>query len=270
MIGWIRYTLDHEKVPYTYLRDEEIRAGNLNKIVDVIVYGNVLMDLQGQIHGIAKAGVPLAYKKTPDTPSLGTPAESDDISGGIGWAGLGNLQKFVEDGGVLMTMGAGSTLALESGFVRNIKRADVSGVRTPGAELRARFLQPAHPIAYGYPEVTSVFRSNYPLYDPPKRWLTMSYCTSCLDGPWDFSEIVMQWGTLPWQKEGTEDQPMVVSGGAKNVESLEGRPAILDVPLGNGRVLVYNFNPMHRDLNYSDFRLLWNGILNWHYLTQSR
>ena len=27
-IGWIRYSLDQRKVPYTYLRDEDIRAGS--------------------------------------------------------------------------------------------------------------------------------------------------------------------------------------------------------------------------------------------------
>jgi len=26
-IGWIRYILDQRKVPYVYLRDEDIRAG---------------------------------------------------------------------------------------------------------------------------------------------------------------------------------------------------------------------------------------------------
>jgi hypothetical protein len=31
-------------------------------------------------------------------------------------------------------------------------------------------------------------------------------------------------------------------------------------------IVVYNFNPIHRDLNRSDFRLLWNGILNWEHL----
>ena len=270
MIGWIRYTLDQENIPYTYLRDEEIRAGNLKKLVDVIVYGTVLMDLQGQIHGIQPLAGPMAFKKTPETPSLGTPAESDDITGGIGWSGLANLQRFAEDGGVLITLGAGSTLALESGLVRNVQRANLDGVSTPGAELRARFLQPEHPIAYGYPEVPSVFRSNYTIYNPPRRWSLMSYCTSCLNGPFDMSSVVLQWGTLPFQGGGVEPQPVVVSGGARKVEELEGRPAILDVPMGKGRVLVYNFNPMHRDLNYSDFRFLWNGILNWQYLTARR
>jgi hypothetical protein len=27
--------------------------------------------------------------------------------------------------------------------------------------------------------------------------------------------------------------------------------------------VVYNFSPIHRDMNRSDFRFLWNAILNW-------
>jgi hypothetical protein len=129
-----------------------------------------------------------------------------------------------------------------------------------------------HPIAYGYPAITSVFRSNYPIYDPPRRWLTMSYCTSCLNGPIDESAVVLQWGTHAFnpgdESEVSEDLPIVVSGGGKRVEAIEGRPAILNVPIGRGRVLVYNFNPMHRDLNHSDYRLLWNGILNWDFIVR--
>ena len=56
---------------------------------------------------------------------------------------------------------------------------------------------------------------------------------------------------------------MLVSGGLKGEDALEGRPAILDIPSGRGRLVAFNFNPMHRDLNRSDYRLLWNTILNW-------
>ena len=31
--GWLRMTLDQQKIPYTYLRDEEIRAGGLREQV---------------------------------------------------------------------------------------------------------------------------------------------------------------------------------------------------------------------------------------------
>jgi Zinc carboxypeptidase len=277
MIGWIRYTFDQEKVPYTYLRDEDIRAGDLRKSVDVIIYGNVLLDLQGQIQGIEAKNGPMPFKKTAQYPSLGTPAESDDITGGLGWNGLANLQKFVEEGGVFATLGRSCALVLETGFVRNIKRAELSSfttlgnqvtnVSTPGAELRTKITRPDHPIAYGYPTNTSVFRSNYAIYDPPRRWLTMSYCTSCLSGPYDMREVVMQWGTKDLGVDSSQPvEPIIISGGGHQAETLEGRPAIFDIPQGKGHVIAYNFNPMHRDLNHSDYRFLWNAILNWDHL----
>lgn len=268
-IGWIRYTLDQQEIPYTYLRDEEIRAGGLSKLVDVLVYGTVLLDLQGQIHGIERRDGPMAFTRTEEYPSHGAPVASEDITGGIGWMGMAHLQEFVEEGGVLITLGNGSALVLEGGLVRNVRRASIQGISTPGAELEVELKWPEHPIGYGYASVTSAFRSNYAVYDVPRRWLTMSYCTSCLDGPFDPRNVVLQWGTGPLahEREDTDrSESMVVSGGARNVEDLAGRPAILDVPVGRGRVLVFNFNPMHRDLNHSDYRFLWNGILNWDHL----
>ena len=271
MIGWIRYSLDQQRIPYTYLRDEEIRAGKLKQAVDVIVYGTVLLDLQGQIHGIEAKHGPMPFTRTPEYPSLGSPVASDDITGGIGWSGLANLETFAREGGVLITLGNASTLVLESGLVRNLQRADLHGVTTPGVHLRTSFLQPAHPIAYGQPAEGYAFRSPYSFYDPPRRWLTMSYCTSCLAGPIDLRNVVMQWGTQPFDAEGDPEAgpaaPILVSGGGTNLSALEGRPAILDVPLGDGNVLVFNFNPMHRDLNHADSRYLYNGILNWRYIT---
>lgn len=256
-IGWLRYTLDQRGVPSTYLRDEDVRAGNLRQQVDVILYGQVDLDLQGQIHGIPPTTGPMAFAATPAFPSLGQPAASDDITGGPGWRGLAELTTFVEEGGALLTLGNGSALVLESGLVRNVRRASDTGIRTPGVELTAEFLIRDHPLSYGYGRTTSIFRADYAVYDLPRRWLRMAYCTSCLDGPVDMRWVVLQWGAT---SPGTE---LVVSGGVLEGEKIEGRPAILAVPTGDGVVVAYNFNPMHRDLNRSDSRLLWNGILNW-------
>jgi hypothetical protein len=275
-IGWLRHTLDERSVPYSYVRDEDIRAGNLHAKYDVLLYGHVDLELAEQIHGLPKAWGPMPYKKTKQTPSHGTPASSDDITGGIGWEGLAQIQKFVESGGVLVTLGSGSMLALEGGIVRGVRR-DSGGVprsagsggaesaqaavesvtRTPGSHVRVSFAQPDHPIAYGYPAHTHVFRQNYPLYAVPRRWLRMAFCTTCLDGPPDRGGVVMQWGDT-----GT-DQPFLVSGQVWGESNLIGRPAILDMPVGRGRVVAFNFNPLHRDLNRGDQRLLWNAILNW-------
>jgi hypothetical protein len=68
--------------------------------------------------------------------------------------------------------------------------------------------------------------------------------------------MVMEWGD-------TNGEPFVESGQAWGEENLIGRPAILDVPVGKGHVVCFNFNPMHRDLNRGDQRLLWNALLNW-------
>lgn len=272
-IGWIRYALDQRGVPYKYLRDEDIRAGNLRSSVDVIVYGHVDLELAEQIEGLPKAWGPMPYKATPKTPHLGTPAASDDITGGIGYQGLAELQRFVEQGGLFVTLGTGSTLALEGGLVRGVRRAsggvvplssDASGpsaagarsVWTPGSHVRATLRRSDHPIAYGYEPRLYVFRANFAVYDVPRRWLRMAYCTSCLDGPEDPSSIVMEWG----DRDGA---PFLVSGGARGEASLVGKPAILDSPVGRGRIVAFNFNPLHRDLNRGDHRLLWNALLNW-------
>jgi hypothetical protein len=274
-IGWIRYSLDQRKVPYTYLRDEDIRAGNLRSKIDVLLYGHVDLELAEQIEGLPRTWSPMPFKNTPQTPSFGTPAESDDITGGIGYEGLAQIQHFIEDGGLMVTLGSGSMLALEGGLVRFVRRssggvprsaaggggsssaaAQQAGTRTPGAHVRVTFDRPHHPIAYGYPTHTWVFRQNFPLYNTPRRWLRMAYCTTCLDGPEDRSGIVMEWGD-----SGKKD--FVVSGQAWGEENLIGRPAILDMSVGKGHVVAFNFNPMHRDLNRGDQRLLWNAILNW-------
>lgn len=166
-------------------------------------------------------------------------------------------------------------LPLEAGIVRGVRRssggvprstqgggsdsaaaAQQAATRTPGAHVRVTFDHPESPLAYGYPVNTYVFRQNFPLYDTPKRWLRMAYCTTCLDGPDDNSNVIMEWGS----KSG---DPFVVSGQAWGENRLVGRPALFDIPVGLGHVVAFNFNPLHRDLNRGDHRLVWNAILNW-------
>jgi hypothetical protein len=282
-IGWLRHSLDERSIPYSYVRDEDIRAGNLHAKYDVLLYGHVDLELAEQIHGLPKAWGPMPFEKTKQTPSHGTPASSKDITGGIGWDGLSQIQKFVESGGVLVTLGSGSMLALEGGIVRGVRRdsggtprsagsggaesaqaAMASVTRTPGAHVRVSFAQPDHPIAYGYPAHTYVFRQNYPLYAVPRHWLRMAFCTTCLDGPSDPGSVVMQWG------DSATDAPFLISGQVWGESNLIGRPAILDMPVGRGRVVAFNFNPLHRDLNRGDQRLLWNALLNWEAILAQR
>jgi hypothetical protein len=272
-VGWIRFVLDRENVPYAYIRDEDIRAGRLRDKYDVIIFGDNWSNLQGQIHGIDKKWGPLAYAKTKETPSLGVPDASADITGGIGWLGVAKIEEFLGAGGLLVTLGNGSVLPLEGGLVRDVRRRG-GQFFTPGSELRVKFVRPGHPLAYGMAEVNSVFRSMLPVYDIARS---------------ERGQVVLQWGTKLRKEDREDESPealaaltkdereakekakrdepkMLVSGALKGEDDLEGRPAILDLPAGRGRVIAFNFNPIHRDLNRSDHRFLWNALLNWSFL----
>jgi hypothetical protein len=87
----------------------------------------------------------------------------------------------------------------------------------------------------------------------------------------DEGRIVLQWGIeLPRDDDATpapdddkKKKDLVVSGGVKGGGEIERKPAILDIPTGKGRVLAFDFDPIHRYQTLSDFRLVWNAILNW-------
>jgi Zinc carboxypeptidase len=264
--GWLRLALDQEKIPYAYIRDEDVRAGKLREKYDILLYGDNDESWRAQVQGIDPKWSPMPFTKTAQFPSHGVPDASDDITGGIGWSGMASLQEFLAAGGLMISLGNGSALPLEGGLVRGVSRRGGSAW-TPGVELKVKFARPEHPLAYGYPVETSAFRTDLSTYSVR---------------PADRRFVVLQWGTRPTKEErefqdGAKDEEksdgkadekkgdgsMVVSGGARRLEELEGFPAILDVPSGKGRVLAFNFSPMHRDLNHSDYRFLWNGILNW-------
>ena len=61
---------------------------------------------------------------------------------------------------------------------------------------------------------------------------------------------------------------MLVSGQVWGEAGLAGRPAILDMPAGRGHLVAFNFNPLHRDLNRGDQRMLWNALINWQAILQ--
>jgi hypothetical protein len=255
--GWVRMIFDDQKVPYTLIMDDDVRKGGLRSRFDVILYPETGGNLRRIVGGIDPKFGPLAYTKTAEFPSHGTPTASSDITGGITWAGLANIDTFVREGGVLLTLGNSFTLPVDGGIVRDVTTAAESGVTNPGSELRVRFRRPEHPIAYGYPETTSVFREERPFLRVRRA---------------DEGQVVLQWGTrLPKdddepegdEKKKDDEPPLVVSGGVKGADKIAGKPAIVDVPVGKGRVVLYEFDPIHRYQTESDFRLVWNAILNW-------
>ena len=91
--GWTRYAFDTFNVPYSSLKDPDVKAGNLDSKYDVIV----LPSQRGReiIEGNAAGSLPEEY------------------TGGIGETGVSNLKEFVNRGGTMLCFDASCQLPIE-------------------------------------------------------------------------------------------------------------------------------------------------------------
>ena len=149
--GWVRAALDTYGVPYTYFADQKLRDGNLRAKYDVIIYPHVGGNAQSQVNGIPKNGkAPLPYKKTSDTPNLGALDQSEDIRGGMGFEGLVELHKFVQQGGTLITEGSTALIFPEYNLTTGITVEEPDNLFARGSIMRGRIADKTSPIVYGY------------------------------------------------------------------------------------------------------------------------
>jgi hypothetical protein len=160
--GWWRIELDSLGVPYDYISTQVVAATrDLRSKYDVILFPPVGRGgPQGIVAGLPMWGNPLPWKNTPDTPNLGKIDATDDMRPGLGWAGLANLEAFVRAGGLLVTTADTSDLAVTFGFAPGVSIARSTRLKAPGTVVRAKFVDQASPIAYGYGEHLSVYTSN--------------------------------------------------------------------------------------------------------------
>jgi hypothetical protein len=54
-----------------------------------------------------------------------------------------------------------------------------------------------------------------------------------------------------------------MSGLVQNPGELGGNPAVVTLPVGNGQVVLFGFNPLHRFQSHGNFALVWNALMNW-------
>jgi hypothetical protein len=243
-IGWVRYAFDKFEVTYDLIYKERIRQGNLRADYDVIVIPSQggRGGAKGIVFDIAPvAGKTFAYAKDPAFPALGAYGESPDITGGMGLPGIAELDKFVNSGGVLITLGSASYLAPETFIARTVDAArPTAAFYAPGPIVEAEILVPEHPIFYGYTErVVPVRWASGPLLRVPAAEARKS--------------VLMRF-------PGNENS--VLSGLMRGVAETRLRPAILDEPVGQGRVVIFSTNPAYRWQNLGEFNMLANAILH--------
>lgn len=252
--GWVRYTLKEAGIEFDYINDDAIKAGNLKDQYDVILMAHQRGGLKGMVHGRDPKFGPQPFTASDEYKSHGKIDQSADITGGIGFNGLANLEAFLNEGGMLMLFGGAGQLATESGLLRNVNSR--SGVNTPGSAIQTMVVRRDHPITYGFEDVHHVFRTNGPMYTVPEQY-----------EHW----IVVQYGTqIPERLEGKMDKPknaggpFMLTGYVSGQQQMQKQGVVLDVPRHKGgRVILYSFNPLHRHLNHGDHNYVFNAILNW-------
>jgi hypothetical protein len=239
-VGWVRHAFDTFEIPYDLVYKERVKKGDLRAAYDVIVVPSQGRGGKGIVYDIEpRGGKPLEYRKSEKFKNLGVYGESDDITGGMGLEGVVEFQKFVDGGGVLLTLGSASFFPAEFGVTRRIDAGRATGY-APGPIVEAEIVRPNHPIFYGYDKTKL-----------PVRWAG----GPLLQVPQDArSQILMRF-------PGGESS--VLSGLMRNPNEIRNRPAIVDVPTGKGRVVLFSTNPCFRWMNHGEFGMLFNAVLHY-------
>jgi hypothetical protein len=60
-----------------------------------------------------------------------------------------------------------------------------------------------------------------------------------------------------------DEKELLVSGMLAGGRELAGKPAVIDVPVGKGHVLLFANNPIWRDQTQGSYFLLFNAMLNY-------
>ncbi len=207
--GWWRMELDRLKIPYEYISTQVLaREPDLRSRWDVLLFPPVGRGAQAIISGMPMWRNPLPWKTTALTPNIGKIDSTDDMRPGLGWGGLQNLDRFVRGGGVLIVASDTSLFAGSYGLSPGLSVQQPARLRAPGTVMRARVVDAASPIAYGYGDSFSV-------YSAPGMIFSVSNLTGGRGGR-GFGD-------------GERERP-TGRGTAEDPDQPQGRPAVEPVP----------------------------------------
>ena len=57
-------------------------------------------------------------------------------------------------------------------------------------------------------------------------------------------------------------EDLLISGGLRNGQTLANAPAVVDVTLGDGHVVLFSFNPFWRSHTHGSYALLFNTLMH--------
>ncbi|PYR00913.1 MAG: peptidase [Acidobacteria bacterium] len=240
--GWTRWIFEQYEFPFEVVFPQTLDAGNLNAKYDVLVFvdGGIPERDQQAAGGGFGGGQPAAET---------IPAEFR------GWLGrvtvaktVPELKKFVENGGTVLTIGSSTSLGHHLGLpIRDALVERIAGgaerplprekFYIPGTILEAR-IDNTNPLAYGMGDTAMVMWDESPAFRlQPEAGLK---------------------GVKPvaWFDSATP----LRSGWAWGQQYLDQAVAIVDAPVGKGRVVLFGPEVLWRAQPHGTFKLFFNGI----------
>jgi len=208
-----------------------VKAGNLRAKFDAIVLPQ--QGARSITNGFATGSMPPEYV------------------GGLGHDGGEALKTFVEAGGTLIALDSASMWPIEAfGLpVKNVLQGLAGGGEggggggalgpnsaafyAPGSIVRTR-VDVASPIAYGSDAESIAWFEQSPAFD------VSGNARSIVSYP-------------------TAASPLM-SGWLLGAEKLNGKSAVVEVPVGKGRVILFGFRPQYRAQTWATFKLLFNSL----------
>jgi hypothetical protein len=153
---------------------------------------------------------------------------------GLGEIGIFQLRTFVESGGTLIALDSATELPIQHFWlqVRNV----VAGLprqkfNAPGSVLRV-LADTRHPLAYGARREEAIFVNNSPAFRASEGQVILTFPTASL----------------------------LLSGWLEGDDQLVGQHALVEVPLGAGRIILFGFRPQFRGQFRATYRFLFNAL----------
>jgi hypothetical protein len=207
-------------------------------------------------------------RATKATPHLGKWDETDDMRPGMGLEGAAALRKFVERGGLLLVEGSTNRLPIELGFTPQVTEFQSRTLGARGAVFRAQQVTTRSPILYGYDDraVFPVYFNQTPLLQVAEGGGGNRFGDTTLVDP-SIREAQAKARPRVILRFHPSADSLGVSGMLNNPGDLQGRPAVVDAPLGNGHVVMFAIRPFWRQETQGSWALALNAIANWNHLT---
>jgi hypothetical protein len=165
--GWYRIAFDRLEIPYAYISDQVLRTTpNLRDKYDVILFGPVSGNSQRIVNGLPVRGDPIPWKASELTPNLGTsPDTTDDMRGGMGLEGLVNVSRFIDDGGLFITIAGNASIPIDYGLIDGVSIMQTRELRARGSVILSVPGDKKSPVLYGYGDKLPIYFNQAPVFN---------------------------------------------------------------------------------------------------------